>query len=383
MLGIPEERPYAITGTTPPIYIPRDSGQVVQPGRTYFFVKVHSAQAAFTGAVWEKVKRLIVTSQVNLHHPSLGSEGLRAIQRSREVQKNRAEQLGLSPNLIKLVPAVMPQVGVSIEFILDKENQLAALGGLINDDSFLAAVSLAPGAAMVAKTVGGLAQKIITSFVPAQDREPILQFSGDFNLAASGLQEGYYAILGTRDEHNPLPSPLPKLEVRDGDLLGDSKRITQLSYVVLDVRCTKARTRDLNDGAAWDAKLREAEDEAQRGMGDPLATDDERRQAWDKCRNLLREAQSLLRADPNYLRDEAEAIVKASYQRCSKLASDEEKARSAKGPVVRSASAWRADAQADRAFLGIPVGEDLDATLDQYAEQVVEARRILGQAGLQ
>src|SRR6266700_5167388 len=69
--------------------------------------------------------------------PTLGQESLRAIQRSREVQRGRAEQLGLTSNLIGLVPAVMSRISISIEFILDKENRLAVLGGLINDDSFL------------------------------------------------------------------------------------------------------------------------------------------------------------------------------------------------------------------------------------------------------
>lgn len=72
-----------------------------------------------------------------------------------------------------MVPAVMTHVSVAIEFILDKENRMAALTNLINDDSFLAVVSLAPGMSTVAKTVSRLAQKIIQSFMPAEERHPI------------------------------------------------------------------------------------------------------------------------------------------------------------------------------------------------------------------
>lgn len=330
----------------------------------------------------ERVKRLIVVSRINLNHPALGTEGVRSIQRSREVKKERAEQLGLSPNLVDLVPAVMPHVSMSIEFILDKENRMAALTNLINDDSFLAAVSLAPGATTVAKTVSGLAQKIIQNFMHGDEREPILQFSGDFNLTANSMREGYYVILGSRDERSPLPSPLPCLSVKDGELLADGSPITQLSYVVLHVQRTEARTRDLSGGAVWDHKLREAENEAENISQDPLADADGRRQAWDKCRGLIREAQALLRADPNYLRREADSLIKATFKTCSDLVSAETLQRRFGTSVADASRLWQPDAGSDRAFLGIAADEDLGTSLDRYARQVRAARGVLRNAGL-
>ena len=383
MFGKKDPKTYASIGTSPPIFVQRESEpQAVRPGQDDFFVQVHSAQAAFTGSIWERVKRLIVASQVNLNHPPLGSEGLRAIQRSRRVEKDRAEKLGLRPNLIDLVPAVMTHVSVSIEFILDTENRMAALANIINEDSFVAAVSLAPGASTVAKTVSVLAQKIIQAFMPVEERQPILQFSGDFDLTARGMQEGYYVILGSRDERNPLPSPFPKLEVREGELLADGIPPTQLSYVILNIERTEARTRDLNGGAVWDHKLREAENEAQNISQDPLASADERRQAWDKFRYLIREAQVLLRADPNYLRHEAESIIKATYKTCSDLVSAESLERRFGTSIGDASRLWQPDAGSDRAFLGIATDEDLDASLDLYARQVRNARRVLRNAGL-
>jgi len=50
---------------------------------------------------------------------------------------------------------------------------------------------------------------VIQTFVPAQDQVPILQFAGDFDLGAdtqTGLRDGYYVILGTRDSRNPIPA---------------------------------------------------------------------------------------------------------------------------------------------------------------------------------
>ena len=163
------ENQYVTTGTITPIYISRDANpKVIRPGESYFTIQIRTAQAAFWGSIWERVKQLLVTSQVNIHLSSQGPEPLKAIQRSREVPRNRAEQLGLNPNLVNLVPASMDRVSISIDFVLDKENRLAMLGSLINDDAFLSAVSLTPASAMVAKTISGLSQKILQAFLKAE-----------------------------------------------------------------------------------------------------------------------------------------------------------------------------------------------------------------------
>jgi hypothetical protein len=372
--------PQPITGTTSPIFVPcAPNPKAVRAGKDYFLVKFYSGQVAFHGPFWQKAKQLVISSQVNLNHPSLGSEGLRAIQRARAVSKDRAEQLGLSPNLIKLVPATMPQLSISIDFLLDTENRIGQLGGLINSDSFVAAISLAPGSALVAKTIAGLSSKILQTFFPAEQRQPILQFSGDFNIASGDLMDGYYVILGTRDENNPIPDPLPKLEIRDGGLLGDGVRITGLSYIVLQVRRTEARTRDLSEGAPWDAKLRDAEGKARMAAMDG-STAEEQAAVWQDCRKLLREAQVLLDADPNYLREEGENIFQSSLKYCSDQVG---------GRGVRSVESsggkpqFRQQVFDDLHSLGIDPDEKWTAKLNQYAEQVADSRAILREAGAQ
>ncbi len=373
----PPAKPYAPTGTTIPIYLPRDGdAPPVQPGENYFFIKVHSAQAAFNGPIWEKVNQLLVTSQVSLNHRLLGADPLKALQRSRAVKRQQAEQLGLSPNLINLVPATMTHVSISIEFLLDKKNRLVDLAGLINSDAFLTAVSLAPGTALVAKTIGSLSQKLIQTFLEPAEQQPILQFNGDFNIPANDLRDGYYVILGTRDPANPLPSPMPTLSVAGGGLLADGKPISQLSYVILDVRVLPARKRDLNDGAVWADKLRQAEESAQRLAADPFARAEERTQLWDECKLLIKEAQLLLAADPNYLSQEAGNIIRDSFERCCKQIFESD----SRSIVLEAKGTSSLDLAADKRFLGIDSGEDLTASLRQYAQQVTTARQILKQA---
>ncbi len=367
------------TGTTTPIFIPKpnETGDV-KPGESYFLIKVVGAQAAFSGPIWERVDKLIITSQVSIDHPVLGGEPLRAIQRSRAVTRNGAVQLGLSPNLIKLVPATMKSVGVSIEFILDVHNRLNDLSGLINDDAFVAAASLAPGGAAIAKTIGGVAQKLIQTLFNADERKPILQFSGDFNIPTGDLKAGYYAIIGTRDESRPLPRPMPTLSVNNNELYVGGGVATQWSYVILEVKTVPVRTRDLNEGAAWDEKLRQAEAEAERATNDYGANTKDKERAWEVCRSFLKEAQTLILSDINYLRREADDIIKSGYARCREQIFGEQVAVT-KSPPMRGSDSPKVDDSADRRLLGIAPDEDLADIRTRYARQVFESRKVLDQ----
>jgi hypothetical protein len=277
----------------------------------------------------------------------------------------------------------MPSVSLGIGFMLDKENQLVKLSGLINSDSFFSTLSLAAGPAAVAKTVAGLADKVIQTFIPPDDQKPILDFYGDFNLATLNLKDGYYVIIGTRDDATPLPDPSFRFEVKDGNLLVGGKLATQWSYVILDVQRAPTRPREMNDGAAWANKLREAEDEAQLLMQNPLATDDERKQIWAKCFKLIQESQTLLRADDNYLTKDATNIVTATLSRCREVIDPRRAERGAVAKnITRGAGNWTPELHNDLAALGLPPDMDVNETLDEYAEQVFAARRTLKAAGL-
>ena len=368
------------TGTTTPIYVSASpSPKNVKLGQCYFWLQVKSAQAYFSdqsffyqylGVGLDKIKNIVVTSQVKLDGSNL-DEAANAIHRTRELKRSVPEQLGLSPNLVKLVPATMTQVTLSIVFLVDKENRLAQLAGMINQDSFLAPISLAPGASAVIKTVGVLAQKVIEAFIPANERKPILQFSGDFNLADGSWQEGYYVIIGSRDTSAPLPSPTSKLSVQGGSLLVDGKVADQLSYIILELRIAEARTREAGANTSWAAKLREAETLARMTGKNPLATDEAHKQAWEKTLILLNEANILLSADTNYLPGEAERIFWTSFEEC-KNALFEERVRAA---TSLSKSVWVPDTTQSRARLGIPIEVDLDTELDEYAQRVMWARK--------
>ena len=122
----------------------------------------------------------------------------------------------------------------------------------------------------------------------------------------------------------------------------------------------------------WDAKLRAAEARAGEVIADPLATEEERLRGWRDCQAMLRDAQAMLNADPNYLRSEADAIIRAAYARCCALV---ETAPAARG--ASAATGIRADSGDARAALSIGADEDLESALDEYAEAVVRSRATL------
>ncbi len=161
----------------------------------------------------------------------------------------------------------------------------------------------------------------------------------DFNLVTSDLKDGYYVILGTIDDATPLPDPSIRLEVRDGVLLVHGDPATKWSYVILDVQRTQTRPPEMNDGANWADKLREAEDEARLLMQDPLANDKERKQIWEKCLKLIQEAQTLLRADDNFLAKDSSNIVMTTLDRCRQLIDLTNRKRSTK-ETMQSDISW-------------------------------------------
>jgi hypothetical protein len=368
------------TGTTIPIPIRTNSDcQPIRPGKDYLVVQIYAAQAVFTGPFWIGANHLVVSTQVNLNHPNLGNEGLRAIQRSREIKRNRAEQLGLSPNLISLVPATMNHVSITIDFIVDTTNRLVQLSGMINSDCFLSAISVTPGAALVAKTIGGISQKILQTFVPAETRQPILQFTGDFNIGSDSFAAGYYAILGTRDENSPLPDPLPSLEIKDGDLFADGEKVTRFSYVVLKVTRTEARTRDLNDGAVWDIKLRDAETKAMAASLDPQLVEGDRTAIWNECKKLLQDARTLMLVDPNYLRIEVDAILEKAFTKCADLLYGGKQSRA---PTAFDRTSIPQKIQVDGISLGIPMDDGANRRIANYSQQEKASLEILHAIGI-
>lgn len=367
---------YPIIGTTQPLFVPFDPPAVAKTDQGYLRIQVCGAQAVFTGGLFERADRLAVMSQVNLHlddSQPLGEQDLRAIVDYRVIEKNRAVQLGISPTLVDFVPARMKRISLSIEYWADTQNYLGKLAGLIADKELLATISLAPGAALVASKVAAVASKLINDFIPEKERKPILAFSGDFDLAAQGVQSGYYIILGSHTATNPLQVAPKKIVVQNGILWLDGALVTNLSYVILRVDCALAIRDHLPGSAPWRGKLQTAKQLAADYAEDTFsdAGHAKQQEKWEKeCLPLLREAQALMQADPNFLPAEVELAYRAAYRECLNTITS----KATKGVSYGELGAWKPNPAADRAFLGIDAREDLEARAGEYAQQLYQAR---------
>lgn len=306
-----------VFGTTVPIWVPNpDQAERVVPGENYFQIGIRQASAAFFGPFWKKATQLVVTSEVELNHPPFADGRLTSLNRIREIKRNASTYLGLSKNLLDLTPAVMDRATVAVSFLLDTKNGLRTFAQLANDDDLLSVVSLAPGAAAVAKTVSSLATKVIDRFMAPGDKVPVLQFVGDFSIVGGRVNEGYYVILGSGQGGKSLPSPLPQqadLSFEGAELLWHDNPVTDWSYLVLEVDVVPTRGRALAGGEAWAKKLDEADALSRKIENDPFASTDRRRDVSTRCRELVFNADTLFGASPLFLPSERTAIIRRAY----------------------------------------------------------------------
>lgn len=383
------------TGTTVPIFVSNKTDPaIVQPGATYFLIKIHAAQVVYKGNIWQKAKQVAITSQVNLNSPILGNHPITAIQQYRSIKSGQREQLGLAANLVSLVPATMERVTLSIDFLVDTSNRLFALSNLINDKTFISDISFVPGVAAVAQQVGSISQKIIQTFMDPQEQIPILKFYGDFNLSDGTFKEGYYIILGNRDPNFALPNDAKELRVTEAGqvLYSDNSPVESLSYIVLKVSVVSARTRALGSQSAWDKALTKAETRADDIAQNPFASDDDKKAAWNDCIKALAESRALLDDDASYLPVERKQIYQTSYTYCRQILQPDSGTKSSFSPTVKGGLEslnnslefyqettypdWL-DTLDNRQLLDIPMESDLDQMAADYQTQVVDAQRIL------
>ena len=358
-------------GTTSPIYVSKTAAaRPLQQG--YFFIKFHSAQAVFDRSFWHPVRQLVVASRVALKRGTAEDPEVPALQRSRAVAPGQAENLGLASNLIDLTPTTVVKASIALQFLADRENRLAALSGLIESNSFMSVVSLAPSAVGIAKALGGLTTKILSTFFAEEDQKAVLQFACDFNFVGEGEKPGYYVILGTRDPGKPLPPDDSRLELRGGKPYLDSKALDSLSYVILELVGVPARTKDTGDGP-WRAKLDEAETLWTAIGNNPRATQQEKETASKRCLALIQEAHTLIQSDPLYLPSEALAIIQKAYGEAEKQIF---------GTGGGSLHALPALAEPSRALLRVATRAELEMAYSDYSRQIAESYPVLVDAGI-
>jgi hypothetical protein len=337
----------------------------------YFLIRIHAAQASYKGTFWQNLrnaaKQVLVTSEVQLK-PWI-DDPLPQIQAARRIRPKQAVQLGLRSNLIDFIPATMDKISIKLGLVLDQKDRLEALSSAINGSGFLSTISLAEPTPATVKALGSASRAVLDAFLEAESKKPILEFAGDFNIGTSDLQAGYYVLLGTTDNDAPLPSNDSRWTVSGTKLLVDGKSTDQWSYVILEVMCSEARGR--NQQAKWNKPLSEAEAQADQIGRLQKPTKDQRSAALEKCQNLITDADTLIRGDPNYLPEEAKKIIADSFRYCRDAILTEAAQRGT--AVMAVAEPWF---DQTRHLLGLGADNDINQAVISYADQVEALREI-------
>lgn len=293
------------------------NGAVIEKDNHYFFAKIAGAQACFRGKFWDMPKALLISSKVSMEHQRIADTPIRSILAVREVVKNQDIQLGCTDILVNLTPAILPGFSIGIEFILDRENAFGQMTSLINDRSFISAVGISAEAAGVAKSVGIISQKILSTFLTEEQKKPILSFSGNFQIASGDLQAGMYAIIGSQDDDYPLPDNYDGLRISDGRLFLGDEPMRNVSYVVIEIGRTSTRGESGASDSRWLKLLRSAKNDIDSAVENLLSEGEDLRIAYKNARTKIGQARVLLLSDENYLPAERDAIIKSTVAYCN------------------------------------------------------------------
>lgn len=181
-------------------------------------------------------------------------------------------------DLTGFVPVLDTRITLGFELFTDRGGRFekltrALLGG--------APCTFSEGSLAAASALEDVADRLIVDALPTRDRalSPRVEVTLD---GAEGIRKGTHTVTDNRAEGR--------------------------FEVTFEVVHTAHRTRALGAATPWDRRLREAEDLAQ--------SPDANARAWDRCATILDAARVLLEEDPNYLLDEANAIVNAASVRC-------------------------------------------------------------------
>jgi hypothetical protein len=217
--------------------------------------------------------------------------------------------LGVTNDLTKLLPAIVESIRFEFDFIVDTQSKLQPLADLVNNKTFVAALSFAPGAALVAAAIGGITQGLLEAFVPAAAQDFPLQCQGDFNIVGEELHDAYYALLGTTVDA-PFPPTFDStlLGFRGGTLMYNGNPIDEWSYIVLDVRAIRAKDREFGraTNAPWSDLLDKAENQALNMPAQDKATKDS---TFKSCQSIVAQAAVLLQQDLMYLNKDRKGII--------------------------------------------------------------------------
>ncbi len=301
-------------GTLGPIRLSLGDDAPLEVGTDYFLVQVVAAQALISQGLIERwfypARHVVVTSEVSL---DAGAERLKleGLQATRPISSGEGALMAIERNIIHLSPARAASFRLVFTYWMTTDDRIGQFGNLVRDDPAMrVAFGLAPAQIAVAQAVSGLVGKVLNVFLQREERQPLLQFEGDFNLAAGTVLPGRHAFIsnaGTPEVSLALDPN--KLSFKDKRLHYQERTIDHLSYAVLSIERVPVRGPNASPESRWYGKLQQARQLGTRAES-LRNTPKELEKLRTEIRELIEGAQKLLHEDKRYHDWEAELIIK-------------------------------------------------------------------------
>jgi hypothetical protein len=296
--------------------------RVAVGGPGYVAFRLHSVQVLLPQRLRDAFTtppQAVLTSSVQMKHPALGSLDSHAIRWVQQIQRDRANRLGLKLGLVDWIPAIFQQARLSIEVTLSSSNRLEPLIALTKDDDLATVLSFAPGVAPAVRLLGTITDRLLSVFVEDDDAQTPLKFTIDVpppdpaDLSAGKVSSGYWVIL------SPVGAPSwPKqsdLSVVDGDLMISGKSANNFSYAIIERKWSPVRGEPAGYGQPWYDQLESTRQTVLEQSGQRTTISQaKKKRLWKQVQAELRDVSVLLRADRQYTMEEKLWIVSKAMQ---------------------------------------------------------------------
>jgi hypothetical protein len=273
----------------------------LEPGNSYYLVRLHDAQAFFEAGWLVKPGFLIFSSSVeSSFQPGLPTQSLHQMA---ALRRNTPCHLGISTNLTDWLPArAGDSLKVTLRYTVAQDTPFKQLVDEMGQMGLAARVSLVRPDWAVAVKVSEIVGRLLSCLLREGSQHEVFSLIVDLNLA--DLQTGYHTAIGSHGDEAWPPSLCMDATGRLTDENGNT--LPRHSYAVVEVLALPRRGVEAARDEPWWELLQAGKEQ----ILDARPTDDqERRRLLDAWRSILAQVRALARKERGYLLGEINQII--------------------------------------------------------------------------
>ncbi len=301
-------------GTSQPFYCdPKDGNSSLIDINDYVYVRVHNPCAYLSGSIFKKYNGILITSEIEIINNSIFSGKAKNILSAKDnLNQNVLNCFGYSKHLISISPANLKEFNIHINFMLHKSNRIKEFIFLLQNDAVLAPFSFAPAQLAVVQTITKITDALLNTLWSdySKTEENLLQFTKTFDLNID--KPGFYIIVGSFDKSNPLPGPTDNVgfDLKTMSPVINEKPAQNYSFIIIELGRISNKNFEEGRGSLWWKKLTESKSMANAAAFDQTLSDTQRKNKFDKCNELIVEADILLQDDVRFSTRDRDAYIK-------------------------------------------------------------------------